>query len=43
MIGESEVMSESQTKKNEVDIVVKIDSLLYPSNIACGKWSIEGS
>lgn len=40
MIGESEVLSENQSKKNEVDIVVKQDSVLYPTNISTGKWTI---
>jgi len=40
MIGESEILSENQSKKNEVDLVVKQDSILYPTNIQSGKWTI---
>lgn len=41
LIAESEVVSENQTKKNEIDIVVKQDSPLYPTNVTCGKWTIN--
>ena len=41
LIGESEVLSENLSKKNETDIVVKQDSVLYPTNIASGKWTIS--
>ena len=41
MIGESEILSENQGKKNEADIVVKTDSILFPTNITGGKWTIS--
>ena len=41
LLCESEVVSENQTKKNETDIVVKADSVLYPTNITTGKWTIN--
>lgn len=42
LLGESEILSENQSKKNEVDLVVKPDSVLYPTNITTGKWTISG-
>ena len=42
LLAESEILSENQTKKHEIDIVVKQDSLLYPTNITTGKWTING-
>eukprot|EP00347_Sterkiella_histriomuscorum_P020695 403336831 len=41
LLGESEIVSENQSKKNEVDIVVKQDSVLYPTNVQAGKWTIN--
>ena len=43
LLGESEVISENQTKRHETDIVVKPESVLYPTNITTGKWSIAGN
>jgi hypothetical protein len=43
LLGESEVVSENQSKKNEVDVLVKADSVLYPTNVTTGKWSIAGN
>ena len=42
LLAESEIISENQTKKHEVDVVVKQDSVLYPTNITSGKWTING-
>lgn len=41
MIGESLIMHETQTKKNETDIVVYPESILYPTNITTGRWTIS--
>ncbi|CDW79829.1 hect domain and rcc1-like domain-containing protein [Stylonychia lemnae] len=41
MIGESEIISENQSKKNEIDLVVKHDSILYPTNLTAGRWTIS--
>ena len=42
LIAETEIVAENPTKKNEVDIVVKQDSILYPTNITSGKWTLSG-
>lgn len=41
LLGESEILTETLTKKNETDVCVKPDSILYPTNITSGKWTIS--
>lgn len=40
LLGESEILSENQSKKNEIDPIVKPNSVLYPTNVTTGKWTI---